>query len=542
MTNNTASEKKIDMKEGWVKLTYLRMIFLVVNVLAVIPLFVISFYNVPAADDFSMAFEVHEAYVQSGSIFGAVLKAIYMGIWYYLNWTGYFFSDALTALAPSVFGEKYYFLGTFVVIGMLTLGLWFFMKQLLTNILGVERNLTGCITSVTYFLLIQCMPEGSARCESFFWYSGAINYMFMFGLALLWLGFLLKETTLQKEKGNIPVLISFLGFLLGGANYMTALSLAVISLCILFVTGYSALFERIGDAEKEKWEKIPLTEVCRNLSSVNKVAWPAVFNLMGFMVSVIGPGNSNRATASPFGPFKAIFVSIYYTLEYMLGEWITWPVICLLVLLIPLMWKAVGKIGKRYRFQHPVLFSLFGFLLSAANITPPLYATGNIVAGRIMGIFYTQTMLLLVLILGYSCGWARTGIEHYSKEKGLDEKKLSPLDIFYEGYFGKTASKTIIYVSALFVIGSLLAVKVNSGFYTSTAAVSDIVNGSAGRYEQEFNDRLSLLHDENLKDVSLEPYSVRPSLLFFSDITADANDWLNKAVAEYYHKDSVILK
>lgn len=35
---------------------------------------------------------------------------------------------------------------------------------------------------------------------------------------------------------------------------------------------------------------------------------------------------------------------------------------------------------------------------------------------------------------------------------------------------------------------------------------------------------------------------MQPQLLFFSDVTTDTSDWVNKAVAEYYNKDSVVLK
>ena len=90
----------------------IRKVLFALNIIAVIPILIISFFNVPAADDFSMAFEVHEAYASSGSVFAAIAEAIYMGYWYYMNWTGYFFSDALTALCPGIFDEGLYFLGT----------------------------------------------------------------------------------------------------------------------------------------------------------------------------------------------------------------------------------------------------------------------------------------------------------------------------------------------------------------------------------------------------------------------------------------------
>ena len=514
MGDNTITEKRITIKEGRMRLKNLRRIFGLINIITVIPLFIIAFYNVPSADDFTMAFEVHEAYLKTGSFLSAVAEAVHMGIWYYLNWTGYFFSDTLTALAPHVFGEGLYFLGSFIVLIIITSGIIFFTKQLLTRVLKVEDDMAGCITSVTYFVLIQCIPASAARCESFYWYSGAINYMFMLGVALLWLGAMIKHVTNEENKRYHLIWMSMLGFLLGGANYMTALSLAILSLCILFISVY-------GLYTKDKTVRFTaLKDICLKLGALKRVATPSLFMLLGFLVSVVAPGNSNRSSASAYNPVKAIMISIYYTLEYMLGEWLTFPVICLLVIIVILMWRAAGKATEVYDFGHPALFSVFCILLAAANITPPVYVTGNIEAGRIQGIFYVQSMLLLVLMLGYICGWLRRKVE--TREKS------------FEGAFAFTV--------AVFVIGSLIFIKVNPDTYTCTAALKDVANGSAATYKQEFDDRLILLKDDSKKDISLDSFSVRPSLLFFSDITKDKKNWLNEGVAEYYHKNSVVLE
>ena len=520
--------------EGVLKLRTLRWILLAINILAVIPIMAVAVFNVPSADDFSMAFEVHEAYAETGSVFLALAKAIYMGFWYYMNWTGYFFSDALTAFAPSVFGEHLYFLGTWAVLLIVTFGLWFFLRQLCITILKQQSNLTGCITSVIYFLLIHTVPEGAARCESFFWYSGAVNYMFMFGLALLWLGLMIG--TIENRKTYRVVLLSVLGFLLGGANYMTALSLAIVSACIIFITIISELVTRNDSHSGLK--KVSVFDACIRLSSVKTIVIPAVFMIMGFIVSVIAPGNKVRSEAPKFGPIKAVKISLYYTLEKMFGEWLTWPVVFLIILALPLLWKAAGRARKRVSFSHPLLFAAFAFLLSAANITPAIYATGNIEAGRITGIYYMQSMLLLMLLIGYACGFLQSVGMKVSEPKAV---KNTPKTILFEGYLGKSATGIVIWMAVMFLMGSAISVKVNPYLYTGTAALADIAGGSAARYRQEFDKRLSVLKDEGTEDAEFEPFTVKPELLFFSDITTDEKDWLNKAVADYYHKRSVKL-
>lgn len=537
-----ATDKKDSNGNEGIRLKYVRIFLGACNVAFVIPLLVIACLNVPSADDFSMAYEVHETYLQSGSVLLSVLKAFYMGFWYYMNWTGYFFSDALTALAPHVFGEKLYFLGTWGVILMYTAGVWFFFRQLLRKVFRVGKHLTGCITSVVYFLLLHCMPEGNARCESFFWYSGAINYMFMFGLALLWLGALITVIADKKEKNYPIILLTIWGFLMGGANYMTALSLAIVSGSGLFIIGLNKIAETVSDEKREKLQSYSIVRICNNLSGVKKVTIPLVFMIIGMLVSAFAPGNKYRPQSNGFGPVKAIMVSLYYTLEHMLGAWITWPVICLLVILMIFVWKAVGRIGKFYHFGHPALFSAFCFLLAAANVTPPLFAMGNIEAGRIEGIYYMQSMLLLVLMLSYDCGFVRCVNKRRRQKQNPENERMTPMELLYAVRLGKTASKILVSLTAIFILGSIISVKVNPYFYTGTAALADMENGSARVYKGEFEERLKALKSEKVDDVELSSFSVRPVLLFYSDITTDRKDWLNKAVAEYYHKESVRLK
>ena len=50
-----------------------------------------------------------------------------------------------------------------------------------------------------------------------------------------------------------------------------------------------------------------------------------------------------------------------------------------------------------------------------------------------------------------------------------------------------------------------------------------------------------ILNDESIKDVVFHPYSRRPYLLFFIDVTDDKDNWINEAYSRYFNKDSVVL-
>lgn len=541
MTEESAVNKKKLNIAGVIKLKYIRRVLFAVNAVFLIPVFVLALFNTPSADDFSMAFEVHEAYIQTGNVLFALLKGVYMGIWYYMNWTGYFFSDMLTALCPAVFSEKFYFLGTWAVLCVSILGIWYFFRQLFANVLRLTNDLAGCITGVTLFALIQCMPEGGARNESFFWYSGAINYMFMFGLGLMWLGLLLREACIQQNKPYRIQILALLGFLLGGANYMTALSLGILSFIVLLITCIHVYMERQTLEKQIELRKNGFIEICDRLSAVSKIWLPALLQLIGLFLAIIAPGNRNRETGGEFSPIKSVFMALYFTMDNMLGKWLSWQVICCLVLLVPFLWKAAGRIKRFYGFGHPALFVTFCFLLSAANITPPVYATGNIEAGRIMGIFYMQSMVLLVLSIGYICGWIRVVIKPGKLMSYEDIGIRKPADLLFDGYLGKDASKVFVTVAIVTAIASAMAIRVNTGIYMGTSAAYSIYKGYASTYHREATERTSILKDKNIHAAELKEFSVKPSLLYFSDITEDKDDWLNKAVADYYHKRSVVL-
>ena len=47
--------------------------------------------------------------------------------------------------------------------------------------------------------------------------------------------------------------------------------------------------------------------------------------------------------------------------------------------------------------------------------------------------------------------------------------------------------------------------------------------------------------DDTVTDPVFKPYSARPAMLVFFDITKDKEDWINKAMARYYHKNTVVL-
>ena len=77
--------------------------------------------------------------------------------------------------------------------------------------------------------------------------------------------------------------------------------------------------------------------------------------------------------------------------------------------------------------------------------------------------------------------------------------------------------------------------------FTSIQAWNALRTGQARQYHAEFEARVEILEDAARPDAVLQPYSVRPRVLFFDDATPDADNWRNEALRDYYGKNSVIV-
>ena len=505
---------------------YLYRTLLAVYVACILPLLWIGLYNWPSADDFSMARAVRMAFLETGSLSSTLVEGVRSAYRIYMTWTGYYFSDFVTAVAPSVFGEQYYFLVPIILLAVFTFSMLYFFHALLTKYYGVRWHLAGAIAFLTMLLIVQCMPAGeTTRVEAFYWWSGACNYLFMWSLGVLWCGLLIScACDTGRKKAWEYLCACVLGFLLGGANYMTGLTLAIVS--VLLIAG----------------------KCVRGTGTVTHFPiLPCLLNLVGFAVACLAPGNYVRgAFGQGFPAVKSILISLYYTLSYCIDEWTTWVVICILLLLAILLWMAAdGSIGTGTMthfsekwvivpvpLTHPVIACLLAYGLISANMTPILFTRGDIGAGRMQSIEWAQYILLLVLLIGYLTGYAvqalkRKHVLRLDADKQVRERR--------EKMMRRAACVLVLFI----VFGSALSVGVDPHYYTTTSAVTDLVNGNAARYRAESEERLRILQDDTVTDALIPAYSARPKLLYFSDATPDANDWLNTSMAEYYHKGSV---
>lgn len=489
----------------WITPKRLSVFLTVVYVVSLIPLLWIGYYNYPSADDYSIGSNCRQMWVASHSVLATVWVGIVRAAEDWLNWMGYFTSNFLMAMPPSTFGERVYVLTAWIMIGMLSLSTFYLLRTVFVKVFKADKHISDCVIMLMLFVTVQCMV---GRVEAFYWYSGAANYILVHSFCMFFYGLLVSAVYDTGKKRVFDLAAgSFLGFLVGGGNQMTALNGAVV---LLVAIGFLTV--------QKKWSRYKGHIV------------PIGFFYLGFLLNVAAPGNWVRAEgASGMNPAKAVFISFYYCLDYCINEWSGWPVFLLALALIPLFFHMTGK--TKFRFRYPIIVVLFGFCLVSAMMTPPLFAVGNMEAARLQALTYAMYILVLTLCVGYVTGWVRKKTELAAEKKEVQGQNC----------FSVNEIRCILCCLLVFAFASLITVIPEPHYFTFSSALTDLANGSAKAYGDALEERMEI-YQSGEKDVVVEPLPAQPKLLYFSDIKEDPEDWENRGLCRFYGIDSVRIE
>lgn len=498
------SKEKINqwgkMLQRWVTPKRLAVFLTIVYGISLIPLLWISWYNYPSADDYSIGSNCRQAWVSSHNVFSVIWAGIVRAVDDWVNWMGYFTSNFLMAMPPSTFGERCYVLTAWIMLFMLSFSTVYLLRVIFVKVLKADKYIGHCAAMLMLLVTVQCMV---GRVEAFYWYSGAANYMFVHGMSLFFYG-LLISAAYDKGKKRIWDLAAaaFLGFFTGGGNQMTALNVEVILLTAVGFITY-----------QKKWK------------TYKALAVPMGLFFLGFLLNVGAPGNWVRAEGtSGMNPIKAVLVSFYYCLAYCMSEWSGWPVLVLVMALIPLCWHMTKH--TQFRFPYPLVVVLFGYCVVSAMMTPPLFAVGSIEAARLQALTFTMYILVLTLCVCYVTGWVRGKLEGVAKPEQKQEG------------FSVNAIWCLLGCMLFFGLAAIVTVVPEPHYFTCSSAVADLANGSAKAYGDALKERMEL-YNSGEKDVVVKPLPAQPKLLYFSDIKSDPADWENGGLCRFYGLDSV---
>ena len=468
--------------------------------LMLVPMLVVARYNVPCADDYHYGASTYHTWQATHSL-AAVLRAAGEKVAErYANWQGTYSAIFLMALQPAVFGNGFYALVPFLTLGMLAAGTCFFCLSLFTKLLGASRWQALVLALVWLGIDTQLLPSAV---QGFYWYNGAIFYTFFFGVQLFYFGLLARYLAMghasRRRSAAFLTGLCALGLFLGGGNLVTAFGTLLVLVCVLCL---------LAIMKSRQWRALLL---------------PLAFLLAGFLVNVCAPGNSVRQQSESGEPLPAPLAVLRAVQEAVLqfDKNLTLPILLALVFLLPVLWNAAAN--AHLSFRWPLLFFVFTFGLYAAQFCPTWYALKQAGPARLLDIIFYSAFFWMAVNLFYFLGWLQRRL--------WAENGAVPQGRYTIGFVAVTAALLAV---SCFAMRDMLN-------FTSIQALNALRTGQAQQYHAEFEARVEILEDTTQPDAVLQPYSVRPRVLYFDDATSDAADWRNGAIAYYYGKHSVIV-
>ncbi len=269
-------------------------IILFLFIISLLPLLYIARYDHSCADDYSYGLLARQAWQNTHSIWAAMAAAAQKVQTAYTDWQGTFSSIFLMSLQPSVFGERLYAITPFIMLGSLLFSMFFFLRTVLITYLKANRYQYLAVSSILLFLSIQLVYS---PVEAFYWFNGAVHYVFMHSVMLTVLGIILimlKEKR-KTQKILFILLASLLGIIIGGGNYIT-----VLLTLILFCVCIFLLF--LIDKRQIKYVAVPFFTI-----------------LISFIISAAAPGNALRKSVIgvSYSPLESIFLSFKFGVQYL---------------------------------------------------------------------------------------------------------------------------------------------------------------------------------------------------------------------------------
>jgi len=492
----------------------------VLFVLSVIPLLLLGKYNVMCIDDYDYGRQIHDTWIATGSLWKSIQTAVRQTGEFYKEWQGTYISCFLMAVCPMNFCYGAAFVVPIIMIGMFAGSSFLFGRQILVKWLGSDRPKASFVMLLLLFMFYQVME---APFEGIYWYNGATHYILMESLLFLMLTLVSDILWTENKRAMLfrSLSAALLGVIVGGGNLVTALQ-AEILLAFLLAFAY------MGKRKKTIYVMLPFLTFTA-----------------GFLCNILAPGNAVRASLDTdvgYPPVPAILLSFYYAIVFAI-KWTNTFVIFVWAALLPVLWQ-IGKKSEK-SFAHPVWATAGAFCILSAMFTPTLYAVGMVGLSRVDNIIQMVYYLCLFFVTAYWFGWFghRDGqkAESVKQSAGIGDPSAERSAGSALGSFLEKTGNMMTAVCVLLVL-LVWALTADKNTYTGISALRSLVNGDAAVYYAEAMERHELYTDGTVTEVVIEPFSARPALFDFEDLTTDDGNWLNLAVSGYYHKDSVRLR
>lgn len=484
-------------------------------VMSLVPILALGRYNVMCIDDYDYGRRVHDTWMATASLRQSIQTAWQQNMEFYRNWQGTYVSCFLMGMCPMNFKYDIAYVVPVLMIGMFAVSAYVLGRHILYRWLGVDKAVGCPVMLMMLFMYYQVME---APFEGIYWYNGATHYVLMESLLFFTLTALSAGLWTERRSREILLCIiaAVLAAVVGGGNLVTGLQAEIVMALLILYT------------------------VVVNRKKIIVAAVPFVTGSIGFLFNILAPGNVQRSELDAdvgYSAVKSVLLSFCHALTFVI-RWTPVWVVLIWVMLLPVLWKSVKQSGKSFR--HPVWVTLGAVCVISAMFTPTLYALGTVGLARVDNIIQMVYYLSLIMVTAYWLGY----LSHRDNCGGTEEvtgtdadaEKLRAGDIF--GMFLERAGARMTAVFFLMML-AVWIFTADKNTYTSISALRSLAKGEAQTFYEEAMERYEIYTDDTVEHVEVKPYSVKPALFDFSDLSEDADNWLNLAVMQYYHKASV---
>lgn len=460
---------------------------------SILPVIFVAVYNRGCADDFSYTLYTHQALENNTSVLKA---ALYTVNWYMNNWNGLYFATFLQSLSFTIFSQKLAFMNTILILVGIYLGVSSIMYAIFKRIARCQNNnwvLIGLFVSTYLVQTIPCPVEG------LYWYNGAVNYVFAWGLCLLDIAitllYMLDENL--KHKKTIFVIGLLLTIMVAGTHQMVQ---GMLVGCLFLILIYSLY-------KKEKRE-ISIYFICA---------------VIGVLINLLCPGAQKRYYVTLGGEitlvkiFKEVMV---YMIKYQI-QWFSLTTFLLVITLVALAMSFIKQYSYMVTGKRLICVIITCQVFVIGEILIPLLSVKRIVPTRILNLIYF-TSVLGMCVTAIACA-----MYLYEKTKDWEVKK-------FDSDTQKIITNVICIISALYIgiIGLGTCIRIPYGS-TAVNALKDILSGEAARYASELDAREEVYFSGKNKEIIVEPLTAKPYMLFFEDLD-DNDSKKNRGLAQYY--------
>ena len=153
------------------KLILIHIVYVLALVVILWPLLAISRYNYPSADDWIYGANTYRAISSHEGILNFIKTVI--DTVHNDQWEARFMNITLATLQPGIFGEHCYAIVAWLMIGSII----FSEMLLVAKCIGKENR--GLILPISVPVIILQLLYCPSPEESFYWYTGAVNYTFV---------------------------------------------------------------------------------------------------------------------------------------------------------------------------------------------------------------------------------------------------------------------------------------------------------------------------------------------------------------------------